>query len=173
MRFDASGVTLTVTSADVILALFPGHSLQNLMCSAVPYATATDNEPRCLVHAAEMHSLSVAPHGLPGSQCTACCPGCCLLSCTGLSLANMLVQQDSSMDTRRLFAVKLHNTVQFYQQRASASTSLATRAAKWAACFPLAGADPEEQHVTIAYGHLREYVSVRRCDVCMFCKYAA
>ena len=71
------------------------------------------------------------------------------------------------MDTRRLFAIKLHNTVQFYQQRASASTLLATRAAKWAACFPLAGADPEEQHVAIAYGHLREYVSARRCDQCI------
>ena len=77
------------------------------------------------------------------------------------------------MDTRRLFAVKLHNTVQFYQQRASASTLLATRAAKWAACFPLAGADPEEQHVTVAYGHLREYVSARRCAVCILCQHAA
>lgn len=77
------------------------------------------------------------------------------------------------MDTRRLFAIKLHKTVHFYQQRASASTLLATRAAKWAACFPLAGADPEEQHVTIAYVHLREYVSARRCDVHTSWQYAA
>ena len=70
------------------------------------------------------------------------------------------------MDTRRLFVIKLHNMVQLYQQ--SPSTLLATRAAKWAACFPLAGADPKEQHVTIAFGHLREYVSARRCDVCVY-----
>ena len=79
-----------------------------------------------------------------------------------------LVQQDSWMVARRQSAIKLHKAMQFHQQRASASTMPATRDAKWAACFALAGIVSDEQHVAMVHRHLREYVSARRCNALSF-----